>query len=108
MILAGGHADAAGLERFRIEAQAVARLQHPNIVQIHEVGAEGGRPFFSLEFADGGTLAARIKGDPWVPRQAAEIVEKLSRAMQHAHEHGIVHRDLKPGTSCSAPTVRPR
>ena len=97
MILAGDHADAAGLERFRIEAEAVARLQHPNIVQIHEVGEHDGRPFFSLEFADGGTLAAKIAGDPWTPRQAAEIVEKLAGAMEHAHEHGIVHRDLKPG-----------
>lgn len=96
MILAGGHAGEADLARFRIEAEAVARLRHPNIVQIHEVGEHDGRPFFSLEFVEGGSLAGRLDDTPLPPRQAAELVETLGRAMQAAHEAGILHRDLKP------------
>jgi eukaryotic-like serine/threonine-protein kinase len=96
MILAGAHARPKDLERFRGEAQAVARFQHPNIVQIFEVGESGGLPYFSLELVDGGTLAAKIAREPQPPRFAAEIVESLARAMQYAHERGVVHRDLKP------------
>jgi eukaryotic-like serine/threonine-protein kinase len=96
MILAGAHARDQDLERFRAEAQAVARFQHPNIVQIYEVGEADGLPFFSLEFVDGGTLAGKIAREPQAPRFAAETVEALARAMQYAHERGILHRDLKP------------
>jgi eukaryotic-like serine/threonine-protein kinase len=96
MILAGGHASAEELARFRHEAEAAARLQHPNIVQIYEVGACDGRPFFSLEYLDGGSLAHHLDGTPQPPRQAAALIETLARAVQHAHDHGIVHRDLKP------------
>lgn len=96
MVLAAEHASVEGLARFRIEAEAVARLQHPNIVQIHEVGAQDGRPFFSLEFVDGGSLEDKLKGGPQAPRQAALLIEQLARAMQYAHEHNIIHRDLKP------------
>ncbi len=96
MILAGGHAGEAELQRFKAEAEAVARLQHPNIVQIHEVGQSEGRPFFSLEFVDGGSLAARLDGTPWAARPAAQIIETLARAMHAAHQQGIIHRDLKP------------
>jgi serine/threonine-protein kinase len=96
MILAGAHAGAEELARFRTEAEAVARLQHPHIVQIYEVGESEGRPYFSLEFVDGGSLAARLDGSPLAPRQAARLVETLAQAMQAAHERGIVHRDLKP------------
>jgi WD40 repeat protein len=96
MILAGDQAGPKDLARFRIEAEAVARLQHPNIVQIHEVGEYDGCPFFSLEFVDGGSLAQKIKGKqlPW--KQAAKLVHTLARAMHAAHERKIVHRDLKP------------
>ena len=97
MILAGGHAGKQELARFQIEARAVARLQHPGIVQIHEVGEHEGRPFFALEFVAGGSLHTRLQGDPWPIAPAAELVERLARAMQHAHQNGIVHRDLKPG-----------
>jgi WD40 repeat protein/tRNA A-37 threonylcarbamoyl transferase component Bud32 len=96
MILAGSHASGADLERFQSEARAVAQLQHPNIVQIFEVGEADGRPFFSLEFVDGGSLKDRLNGTPLQPRQAAELVLPLARAMHYAHEQGIIHRDLKP------------
>jgi serine/threonine-protein kinase len=96
MILAGPHAGPAELARFRTEAEAVARLQHPNIVQIHEVGQQAGAPFFSLEFVDGGSLAQKLRGQPLPGRQAAELVETLARAVHHAHQRGVVHRDLKP------------
>jgi serine/threonine-protein kinase len=96
MILAGGHADESERVRFRSEAEAVARLQHPNIVQIFEIGESQGSPFFSLEFVAGGSLDRHLAGTPQQPLDAARLVETLARAMQHAHEKGIVHRDLKP------------
>jgi serine/threonine protein kinase len=96
MILAGEHAGPETLERFRTEAEAVARLQHPNIVQIYEVGEQEGRPFFSLEFIGGGSLADRLNGAPLPARQAAEFAQVLARTMHAAHQQGIVHRDLKP------------
>ncbi|HJT77999.1 MAG TPA: protein kinase, partial [Gemmataceae bacterium] len=96
MILAGGHADAQELARFRSEAEVVARLQHPHIVQVYEVGDDGGRPFFSLEFVDGTNLREKIAGTPQPPREAAALVQTLAGAMAYAHEHGVVHRDLKP------------
>ncbi len=97
MVLAGAHAGAADLARFRTEAEAVARLQHPNIVQIHEVGEHDGLPYLSLEFVDGGSLAHKLNGTPLPARQAAQLVAVLAGAMHAAHQRGIVHRDLKPG-----------
>src|SRR5262249_14495349 len=88
---AGGPPGAQELARFRREAEVIARLEHPNVVQIHEVGEHQGRPFFSLEFCAGGSLAARIDGTPWAPGRAAELVEALARPVQAAHEAGIVH-----------------
>jgi serine/threonine-protein kinase len=96
MILAGGHAGEAELARFRTEAEAIARLQHPHIVQVYEVGEHEGVPFLSLEFADGGSLADKLRGTPWPPRGSAQLVEALARAMHHAHQHNVIHRDLKP------------
>jgi len=96
MILAGGHASKAELGRFTTEAHAVARLQHPNIVQIYDVGEHRGLPYFSLEYCAGGTLAQKIAGTPVQPHEAASVVEKLARAMHAAHEKNIIHRDLKP------------
>jgi queuosine biosynthesis protein QueC len=96
MILAGAHAGGADLARFRTEAEAVARLQHPHIVQVFEVGEHQGLPYLSLEFVEGGSLEKRLGGTPLSPAEAAALVEKLARAMQAAHEAGVVHRDLKP------------
>ncbi len=89
-------ADREELIRFRTEAESVARLSHPNIVQIHEIGEHEGIPFFSLEFCAGGPLDRHLAGRPLPPRQAARLVQTLARAVQHAHENGVVHRDLKP------------
>jgi tetratricopeptide (TPR) repeat protein len=96
MILAGDHAGPEAAARFRVEAEAVARLQHPHIVQIYEVGEHDGRPYVALEYVDGGSLKERLTGAPQPARPTAELVETLARAMHHAHRQGIVHRDLKP------------
>jgi serine/threonine-protein kinase len=96
MILAGPHADAEQLARFRAEAQAVARLQHPNVVQIYEVGGDDLRPFFSMELVEGGSLARKLAGTPLPARQAAALAATLSRAMHAVHGCGVIHRDLKP------------
>jgi serine/threonine protein kinase len=82
--------------RFHAEAQAAARLQHPNIVQIHHVGEEDGQPFLVMEYVEGESLAQRLAAGPLPARRAAELVAVLARAMDHAHSRGVVHRDLKP------------
>src|SRR5262249_32962754 len=97
MIRSVEHASPTDRLRFQIETEAVARLQHPHIVQLHEVGEVRGQPFFSLEFCDGGTLAEQWKKQRPTPREAAELIETLARAMHYAHLRGVVHRDLKPG-----------
>jgi serine/threonine protein kinase/WD40 repeat protein len=97
MILRGTQADSEERARFQIEAEAVARLQHPHIVQVYEIGEHEGLPFFSLEYVDGGSLAPRLCGNPQPPRVAAGLLETVARAVHHAHERGIIHRDLKPG-----------
>jgi serine/threonine protein kinase/tetratricopeptide (TPR) repeat protein len=96
MIRAGLHADPGDLFRFQREAEAVAQLRHPNIVQIYEVGDRHGLPFFSLEYVGGGSLQKQLDGTPRPPKQTAELIEILARAMDFAHKQGIVHRDLKP------------
>jgi WD40 repeat protein len=96
MILAGAHAGPDQLARFRTEAEAVARLQHPNIVQVHEIGEHQGKPFLSLEFCPGGSLEKKLAGTPLQPRETAALVQTLARAMDAAHQKGVVHRDLKP------------
>jgi serine/threonine-protein kinase len=104
VIRPGGDTDPEALARFRGEAEAVARLQHPNIVQIYEIGTHDGRPFghsavcpyMALEFVAGGSLAQRLGGTPQPARIAAQLVETLARAMHFAHQRGIIHRDLKP------------
>jgi serine/threonine protein kinase/tetratricopeptide (TPR) repeat protein len=96
MILAGSHAGADDLERFYREAEAIAHLQHPNIVQVYEIGERNGAPFIALEYLDGGSLQQKLTGMPLPPRTAAEIIKQLARAMDYAHQRGIIHRDLKP------------
>jgi serine/threonine-protein kinase len=96
MILTAGHASAADLQRFRDEAEAIAQLRHPHIVQVYSVGEQGGRPFFALEFVEGGTLAQKLESKPQPPTAAARMVELLARGVHAAHQAGIIHRDLKP------------
>jgi eukaryotic-like serine/threonine-protein kinase len=95
-IRAGSLARSEDIARFRIEAEAVARLRHPNIIQIFDVGESGGLPFVALELLEGGSLDARLAGTPQPGRAAAALVSILARAVHAAHEAGIVHRDLKP------------
>jgi WD40 repeat protein/tRNA A-37 threonylcarbamoyl transferase component Bud32 len=82
--------------RFQLEAEAVARFRHPNLVPLYEVGEHDGVPFFSLEFCEGGALDRHLKGASLPSADAAVLVEKLARAMDYAHSRGVVHRDLKP------------
>jgi serine/threonine protein kinase len=97
MILAGRLADEEDLQRFRAEAEAAGRLQHPNIVAIHEVGEVDGQHFFSMEYIDGSSLAQRLLSGPLSGRTAARYVRQIARAMHCAHQSGTLHRDLKPG-----------
>jgi serine/threonine protein kinase/Tfp pilus assembly protein PilF len=105
MILAGSHAGPEQLERFRLEAEVVARLQHPNIVQIHEVGEQQGLPFFSLEYVEGVSLPHLVAGTPQPAREAARLVHTLARAVDYAHQRGVVHRDLKPANILLQETI---
>jgi WD40 repeat protein len=98
--------DAVGpepLRRFRTEARALGRLGHPNIVQVYEVGEHQGRPYFSLELVEGGSLDRLLRVQPLLPRQAAAAVETLARAVHGAHRAGLVHRDLKPANVLVGP-----
>jgi WD40 repeat protein len=97
MILAGDHASAEAARRFLVEAATIARLRHPNIVQLYHIGDYDGRPFLEIEFVEGGSLASRLQGVPWAPREAVKLIEILAHAIAEAHRLGIVHRDLKPG-----------
>jgi tetratricopeptide (TPR) repeat protein len=90
------HATRAQLDRFLDEARAVARLRHPNIIAIHAIGEHHGRPYLSLEYAEGGNLAQRLSRGPMQPLEAAALVESLALAVHAAHYAQVVHRDLKP------------
>jgi tetratricopeptide (TPR) repeat protein len=96
MMLAGAYAAPRERDRFQREAVAVARLRHPNIVQVHDVGEHDNRPYFTMELMDGGSLAHKLAGTPQLAREAAQLVSTLAGAVQAAHGCGIVHRDLKP------------
>lgn len=85
------------LQRFRAEAETIARLEHPNLVAIHQVGDWQGRPYLVMEYVGGGTLDERRRRQPPTPRQAAELIQTLARVLHTVHQRGIVHRDLKPG-----------
>src|SRR5262249_12437452 len=96
MILGGAHCGAEDLARFRNEAELFARLHHPNLVQVYEIGQQEGELFLALEYVEGGTLAEHLTGQPQPARRSAELVETLARAIHYAHQRGVVHRDLKP------------
>src|SRR5207249_736034 len=87
----------SAFRRFQAEAEAVARLQHPNVVQIFAVGEHQGRPYLALEFVEGGSLAAWLEANPRRATACAGLMEVLARAVHYAHTQGVIHRDLKPG-----------
>lgn len=96
MILAGRLANADDVQRFRTEAEAAAKLRHPNIVAVHDVGAHDGQHYFTMEYIEGVSLDQRLGTGPLACKSAARYVRILAKAMQYAHQHGILHRDLKP------------
>jgi serine/threonine-protein kinase len=95
MILAGSHASPSQQARLRSEAEAVARIRHPHIAQIYDIGAHEGKPFLVLEFVEGISLDKALQ-TPWPPHDAAQLVREIASAVDAAHQAGIVHRDLKP------------
>ncbi|MGI9470826.1 MAG: serine/threonine-protein kinase, partial [Rubripirellula sp.] len=97
MVLVGQFASAEQLARFRSEAETVARLRHPSIVQIFDVGEYQSQPYLTFELVEGPSLARLAAGVPQTPEFAAEMIEIVSRAVQYAHDKSVVHRDLKPG-----------
>ncbi len=97
VISLGQWASEAHVKRFRREAEAAARLEHPCIVPIYEVGERDGSCYFSMKFVEGGQLDEVIRREPMPPRRAAELIAKVARTVHYAHEHGILHRDIKPG-----------
>src|SRR5262249_7263063 len=105
-ILAGEHASEAALKRFRTEAEAAARLRHEGVVQVYDAGDDGGRPYFVMEYVEGGSLRDRLDGTPWAGDRAAQFALHLAEIMQAAHDNQIVHRDLKPANILLAPRDR--
>jgi WD40 repeat protein/serine/threonine protein kinase len=97
VILAGEHSTEEERQRFRLEAETIAKLKHRGIVQIYEVGENDGRPYFALELMEGGDLYDFTERKPQPPRVAAVLCERLAQTIHYAHQQGIVHRDLKPG-----------
>src|SRR5437667_400843 len=97
VISLGQWASKAHLKRFRLEAEAAARLEHPGIVPIHEVGERDGQCYFSMKFIEGGQLDEVVKQTPMSIRHAVELITKVARTVHYAHQHGILHRDIKPG-----------
>ncbi|MEM8913175.1 MAG: serine/threonine-protein kinase [Planctomycetota bacterium] len=96
MLLSGALAGPERMERFQREARALAKISHPNIVQIFEVGQHQGAPYLVLEYVDGGSLDDQLDGDPWNPRAATQLIRQVAEGVHAAHEMGFIHRDLKP------------
>ena len=96
MLLAGAFARKTERERFRREAEVVAGLNHPNVVQVYDAGEHDGHPYFTMELVGGGTLSRKLAGTPLPAREAAALVATLADAVRAAHAVGIIHRDLKP------------
>src|SRR5262249_30710831 len=108
MILAGDHAAPEAAIRFLGEAESVARLHHPNVVQVHAFGDHNGNPYFEMEYVAGGNLADRLDGTPWPAPDAARLIETLACAIHEVHGLGIVHRDLKPANVLLAADGTPK
>src|SRR5262245_11570807 len=108
MLLAGSFAARPEIARFRREAEAVAALRHPHVVQIYDVGDFEGRPYFTMEFMEGGSLAEKLRGTPQPAAAAVAMIASLAGAVQYAHQAGIVHRDLKPGNILLAADGTPK
>src|SRR5262245_2022095 len=104
---AGPFASQAAIRRFFTEAHAAARLSHPHIVPIHEVGDEESQPYLVMPLVEGGSLAARLKRGPLSPVLAAALTAVVARAVHHAHQRGVLHRDLKPGNILLDRDARP-
>lgn len=96
MLLSGAYADRLELARFRREAKTIAGLHHANIVQIYEVGELDSRPYFTMEYLEGGSLAQKLGGVPQSSVQATAVLSSIAQAIESAHRSGIIHRDLKP------------
>ena len=96
MILAGQLASETDVRRFHVEAEAAANLDHPGIVPIYEVGQHEGQHYFSMGFVEGQSLSQRLADGPLPAREAAELIRRVSEAIEYAHQHGVIHRDLKP------------
>jgi len=108
MMLSGQFAKPEFVQRFRAEAQAIAHLQHPNIVAIHEVGEHEGLPYFSMDFVEGRTLAELVREGPLPAQRAAAYLKAIAEAVHYAHQHGILHRDLKPSNVLIDASDQPR
>jgi serine/threonine-protein kinase len=108
VVLGGAHAGTEEQARFLAEADAIARLSHPGIVQVFAAGSHDGLPFLALEYLPGGSLERQLAGQPQPPAQAAVLAETLARAVQHAHSQGVVHRDLKPANILLSAPAKPQ
>src|SRR5215472_13274190 len=108
MIHSGVLARPADVERFRREARAAARLRHPNIVTIHDIGEQDGHHYYSMDYVPGANLAELSRLKPFLPRQAAEIAAGVAAAIAHAHGQGVLHRDIKPSNVILTPEQTPR
>ncbi len=108
MILMGDLATSDLVERFLAEAKAAARLEHPGIVPVYEIGQHGTQHFFAMQFVEGQTLAQRLQRGPIKTKLAAKLVRQIARAVNYAHENGIVHRDIKPGNILITPKGHPK
>ena len=108
MLISGSLAGPERLSRFHREAQAIAKIEHPNIVQIYDVAEHAGVPYFALEYIENGSLDDKLDGVPWNPDSAAQLIRAVAEGVQAAHDHGFIHRDLKPANILVAETTATR